>query len=400
MTIRDSILKVLQERGALTLPQLREITKLKRGSVEDALYDLKGQGKVERSEDGAYRALAEESEPEAPGSPPAGGSPAADETSLRQPLSGDQERFKKMLVDCDVRRALETITDSFFAGNPDDLTHLVSVLEDARAYVQPLQKRLMVRYWASFIHRDLPQFLEERLNRPEGEKGDRNRPGSEFIEDIGWKVEKDRDGEWAPRPGGELTYDKALRYAATMMATRGTPREEAEEDDDEPTTGKRRRRERDPLVTLLLDRLLPKDSGSNSEVQELKAQLAKLQEETRAAEMSELRSMIGQALSRDPLAEYLTMKERMTMLDGGPRVPEVTDQSPVVQLYKDTSHMLDRNMNRLVGMMERVMLRGADELVPEDTSTPEEREAKAATLLAEMNQGDRSRALRREVFGR
>ncbi len=185
-----------------------------------------------------------------------------------------------------------------------------------------------------------------------------------------------------------------------MMASRGTPRVEAEEDDDEPPTGKRRRRERDPLVTLLLDRLLPRDGGSNSEVQELKAQLAKLQEETRAAEMSELRGMIGQALSRDPLAEYLTMKERMTMLDGGPRVPEVTDQSPVVQLYKDTSHMLDRNMNRLVGMMERVMLRGADELVPEDTSTPEEREAKAATLLAEMNQGDRSRALRREGFGR
>ncbi len=205
MTIRESVLKALVERGPQSISDLRVATNLKRRQVEDALNDLNAQGKSERMEDGTFRALAGESEPEAPGSPPAGGSPAADETSLRQPLSGDQERFKKMLVDCDVRRALETITDSFFAGNPDDLNHLVSVLEDARAYVQPLQKRLMVRYWASFIHRDLPQFLEERLNRPEGEKGDRNRPGSEFIEDIGWKVEKDRDGEWAPRPGGELT---------------------------------------------------------------------------------------------------------------------------------------------------------------------------------------------------
>lgn len=400
MNLREKVLQALVENGPLNVPQLREITRFKGKQIEDALYAMKMQGKIERMGDGTARALSAEPEPGAPGSPPDGGPPAAGDPGLRQPLSGDQEKFRALLQDCDVRKAVETITETFFAGDPEDLTHLASVLEDARAYVQPLQKRMIVRYWARFIQREVPALLDERLIHPEGEKGDRSRPGSEFIEDIGWKVLKDRDGDWVPIPGGELTYDKALKYAATMMASRGSPKEEADDEDDEPTTGKRRRRERDPLVTLLLERLLPKDGASDGRVVELEAKLEKLQEDSRAAEMSELRGMIAQALTRDPLQEYLSMKERLMLIEGAPAASLVTDQSPVVQLYKDTSHMMDKNMNRLVGMFEQVMLRGAPEFVPEDTSTPEERDRKAAALLAEMDQGDRSRALRMEVFGR
>ncbi|KKN16423.1 hypothetical protein LCGC14_0976010 [marine sediment metagenome] len=400
MNLRESVLKALVENGPLTVQQLREVTHYKAKQIEDALYAMKMQGKIERMGDGTARALAEESETEAPGSPPAGGSPPGGDSTLRLPLSGDQEEFRSLLQDCDVRKALETITKTFFAGDSEDLTHLVSVLDDARAYVQPGQRRMIVHYWARFIRRDVPPLLEDRLTHPEGDKGDRSRPGSEFIEDIGWKVVKDRDGDYVALPGGELTYDKALRYAATMMASRGSPKGEVDGDDDEPTIGKRRRGGQDPLVTLLLDRLLPKEGGSDDKVAVLEAKLAKLQEDARAAEMTELKGMVAAIANRDPIADFLAMKERMMLLDGGPRGPEVTDQSPVVQLYKDTSHMMDRNVNRLVGMMEQVMLRGAGELVPEDTSTPEERERKAAALLAEMDQGDRSRALRKEVFGR
>ncbi|KKK58057.1 hypothetical protein LCGC14_3048260, partial [marine sediment metagenome] len=355
-------------------------------------------GKIERMGDGTARALPGEPEPGAPGSPPAGGSAPADEGTQNQPLSGDQDEFRRLLQDCDVRKALETITKTFFAGDPEDLNHLASVLEDARAYVQPLYKRMIVRYWARYIHREVPAILDDRLNRPEGDKGDRNRPGADLMEDIGWKMVKDRDGDFVALPGGELTYEKALRYAATTMASRGSPKGEVGGDDDEPTTDKRRRGGQDPLVTLLLDRLLPKEGGSDDKVAVLEAKLEKLQEDARAAEMSELKGMVAAIANRDPIADFLAMKERLVLIDGGPRGPEVTDQSPVVQLYKDTSHMMDKNVNRLVGMMEQLMLRGAGELVPEDTSTPAEREAKAEALLAEMDQGDRSRALRKELF--
>ena len=400
MTIRESVLKALTERGPQSISDLRVATNLKRRQVEDALNDLNAQGKVERMEDGTFRALAGQPESAAPGSPPAGGSPAADEGTQNQPLSGDQDEFRRLLQDCDVRKALDTITKTFFAGDPEDLNHLASVLEDARAYVQPLYKRMIVRYWARYIHREVPPILDELLNRPEGDKGDRNRPGADLMEDIGWKMVKDRDGDFVALPGGELTYEKALRYAATTMASRGSPKGEVGGDDDEPTTDKRRRGGQDPLVTLLLDRLLPKEGGSDDKVAVLEAKLEKLQEDARAAEMSELKGMVAAIANRDPIADFLAMKERLVLIDGGPRGPEVTDQSPVVQLYKDTSHMMDKNVNRLVGMMEQLMLRGAGELVPEDTSTPAEREAKAEALLAEMDQGDRSRALRKELFRR
>ena len=93
------------------------------------------------------------------------------------------------------------------------------------------------------------------------------------------------------------------------------------------------------------------------------------------------------------------MKERMGAIEG-PRAPVGTDQSPAVVLVKDIADKFDKNMNRVAGAMERAALRSGETLVPEQLSTPVEREKRAAGLLQEVDQGARSRELRRELFGR
>ena len=90
----------------------------------------------------------------------------------------------------------------------------------------------------------------------------------------------------------------------------------------------------------------------------------------------------------------------MEAIEGPRQVPTVTDQSPTVQLIKDQSDKLDKNMNRLVGLLERAILRGQEDVIPEEHSTPEERDQRAERLLGRMEQATRSRELRQELFGR
>lgn len=420
MSVSDDVLRALQERGPMALQQIFEATGHKKKTIQSKLYELRQAGKVARNQDGVYEALAsspteEDGDPDIP--PPAPQDrpapqvketkdvpvPQAQASPLRQPLSGDQEKFRALLQDCDVRKALDTITETFFAGDPENLEHLVSVLDDARAYVSPLQRRLIVRYWARYIKRDLPPLLEERLSRQEGDRSDRERPGSEFVEDLGWKVEKDKEGDWVPRPGGELSYEKALKYAATMNATRGGAADEGDEEDDgEPSPGKRRRRGggRDPILSLLIERAFPEKDSRDEEVKALRDELAREREARQEERFNRLEGMVSSALNRNPVQEYLEMKQQVEAIEGPRQVPVVTDQSPTVQLIKDQSDKLDKNMNRLVGLLERAMLRGQEEVIPEEHSTPEERDKRAERLLGRMEQATRSRELRRELFGR
>jgi len=420
MSVSDDIQQVLKERGPMALQQLNETTGHKKKTLQSKLYELRQAGKVARSADGLYQAVAAAPEaededadvlPPPPQDRPGPQSreardtpgPQAQASPPRQPLSGDQEKFRSLLQDCDVRKALDTITETFFAGDPEDLEHLASVLDDARAYVGPLQRRLIVRYWARYIKRDIPPLLDERLSHQDGEKGEGARDGSRFVEDLGWKVEKDRDGDWVPRPGGELSYEKALRYAATLNATRSSAADEGgDAEDEEAPAGKRRRRggARDPLLTLLIEKAFPDKDDRDEEVKALREELGREREARQEERFSRLESMIGSALNKNPFQEYLEIKQQVEAIEGPRQVPTVTDQSPTVQLIKDQSDKLDKNMNRLVGLAERAILRGKDEVIPEEHSTPEERDKRAERLLGRMEQAGRSRELRRELFGK
>ncbi len=60
---------------------------------------------------------------------------------------------------------------------------------------------------------------------------------------------------------------------------------------------------------------------------------------------------------------------------------------------------MDKNVNRLVGIIERTVLK-SEEFAPEKTRSPQERESKAVELLGEAQSRERSRGLRVDVFGK
>jgi len=86
------------------------------------------------------------------------------------------------------------------------------------------------------------------------------------------------------------------------------------------------------------------------------------------------------------------MKQR---LGGGG--PVVTDNSPAVQLIKDTTDKMDKNVARLTGLFERTMLH-SEVFNPEKTRTTQERDSKAGELLSEVQSRERSRTLRKDAF--
>ncbi|MBA7654783.1 hypothetical protein ES703_62676 [subsurface metagenome] len=68
-----------------------------------------------------------------------------------------------------------------------------------------------------------------------------------------------------------------------------------------------------------------------------------------------------------------------------------------MQLIKDSTDKFDKNVGRLMGIIERTALR-SEEFTPEQTRTPDQREHKAGELLHTVESRENSRQLRREVF--
>ena len=443
MTVSTDLLGALKD-GPLNFIQLAEATGHKKKTITNKLWELRHAAKVARSTLGDYSLVEEEpvnsetgQPPETPANPedrppeeerppeetgpvswdvpgpqsrearaPTDDGPHA---SQRQPLSGDKGKFKALLMDCGVRRALDTITDTFFAGDTENLAYLVNVLEDSRAYVDPQQKRLIVRYWAHYT--DSPPLspeLETRLSR-DPEKG---KPTAEtrFTSEIGWRVEKDKAGDYMPRPGGELaTYQEALRWAATMNATKGFEEDEPAEGEEagEGGKGRRRRGAANSLESLLMkaviDKAFPGNGGSSAadeRVRELEKQLADEREARMSDRFERLEALIAANAGGDQVEALIKQRDQMLALGMIPTPTAISPgDSPTVSILKDSTDKLDKNMNRFVGIMERAMLRGHDNILPEDRSTEAEQEDRAGTLLNRIDQNDRSRQLAKNLWG-
>ncbi|MBA7672817.1 hypothetical protein ES703_81004 [subsurface metagenome] len=121
-----------------------------------------------------------------------------------------------------------------------------------------------------------------------------------------------------------------------------------------------------------------------------------MERERQEERFEHLEGMIANIAARDPWEDYDRIEAMKTRLGVGG--PVVTDQSPAVQLIKDSTERVDKNINRLVGIIERTALR-SDEFKPEETRTPGQRESKAGQLLGEVQTRERSRGLRRDTFG-
>ena len=316
------------------------------------------------------------------------------------------------------KEIVPTIADIFFSGDIDSLPWLNQVLtRDSASFVAPNQKRIIISFWAHT--RGLP-YDEQEFDFEADAEGKGKKSGAKGVKaeerlekrldpGLGWKVDRDRDGSWIARPGGPMSYQEAIdaaeRRALIDSYNRGGAGEEAEGEGiaEEGVTGRKGGKRPESLVEYMMkkmiDSMLDGGKGKASEESETVSRLTEridtMERERQEERFERLEGMIAGIASRDPWEDYdriQTMKEKLGV--GG---PTVTDQSPAVQLIKDTTDKMDKNVNRLVGVIERTALR-SDEFTPEKTRSPHAREEKAGELLDVVQSRDRSRALRRDAF--
>lgn len=325
-------------------------------------------------------------------------------------------QFMKHMIDIGVtpKEAVPTIADIFFSGDIDSLHWLDHVLgRQAAGFVNPHHRRLMLSWWAT--SRGLPYEEEEFVfEEPKGKgaakgEGKAEAPSRPLDAGLGWQVGKDKAGDWVPLPGGPLSYEEAQagaerRALIASYGTGGEPEEPSgggEEEKPARRGGGKKESPLDYMMKKMVDSFMDPNKGGgqgqSDEVKRLSEEIARLREEKEEERFSRLEGIVAGIASRDPWEEYermQTWRQRM-----GLDTPPVTTNSPAVQILSTAAEKLDKNVNRLVGFVERVALRTED-FTPEETRSKEEQEAKAGALLGEASSRDRSINLRRKAFGR
>ncbi len=416
-SISTQIVTLLYEKGPLMIKDLAKDIPNPAKSIHTKALELKGMGLVQRDNEDKWSLM--------PGVTPdtletgeLGGAPPGGKSSTTPPdgIALDQKAmFKKHLEDIGVspKAALPTIVEIFFAGDINDLSWLNRVLtREAAGFVSPHQRGLIIGWWANT--RGLPYSEDDDLIPPPAEPGKgRGRPkaetqGQPFDLGVGWKVGKDRDGDWVALPSGPLSYEDAQAGAErrAAIAAYGGASAAGEDGDEGADEGERRpRRGARPRETLSdytmrkwIDSMIEgggRQGGQSDEVvKELRAEIARIKEQQLEGRFERLEGLIANMASRDPWDEYDKMQEMKSRFQG----PIVTDQSPAVQIIKDTSDKVDKTLTRLLSVVERRVL--SDEFKPEETRSVEERESKAGELLHEAENRDYSRQLRKDAFGR
>ena len=312
------------------------------------------------------------------------------------------------------REAIPTIADIFFSGDINNLSWLDHVLtKEAPGFVNPQQRKLMHAFWAHT--RGLPYdeddpLLEEEPPRSGGKAAKKAADPILNVPGLGFKVDKDQTGDWKPIPGGPLTYEQALAAAerravidSYQQQGQPAPEEEPEERPDRAGTrrGARGRESvQDMILRKLVDGFFDKDKGGegqSSEVAVLRDEIARMRDQQQEDRFANMEANIASIAQRDPWDDYDRAKRQAERFGWGPP-SGVTDQSPAVQLIKDSGDKIDKGISRLVGILERLALR-TGEFTPEETRTPEERENQAGALLDQAQGRERSRNLRMKAFG-
>lgn len=321
---------------------------------------------------------------------------------------------------------IPTISQLFFNGDIDDLNWLHQVLTRLSAgFVAKDQARFIEATWAKT--RNLPYNPDEFvIDEPEGSKGKKGAGKQEEqavvpnILDktgIGWRVGKDQAGDWVPIPGGPMTYQQAFEGAKDMNAIAAvrsgiaspTGEEPGEGDGSKsPARGARPVQDfRDKVLDKVIDKLLDNSVGGNREdspmlkaMQDQNRELMRTIEQMREDQQREWRerieSNIAAIASRDPWSDPVEIARARQLL--GVQTSTITDQSPAVQIFKDSADKLDKTAGRLLGIVERVALQ-SDQFRPEETRSPAEKEAKAGQILDEAGRRERSKTLRQQAFG-
>ncbi|KKM73127.1 hypothetical protein LCGC14_1413610 [marine sediment metagenome] len=432
-SIVTQIVGELYSKGAMTVSQMCETIKYPYKSVYTKALELQKLNLADKDDNGVWvlregvtPQTLETGELSEPGAAVSG----AEETEtgqkpppiVRSPgIPLDQRgMFIKHCTDIGIapREAIPTIADIFFSGDINSLPWLNQVLsKHAAGYVTHQQRRLMLSWWANTRLLDFDEEEYGFLPQGKGEKDIKgNKTGVEEVKPekrldlgLGWKVDRDKDAAWIAVPGGPMSYQEAVdaaeRRALIDSYKRGGDEGggEAGAEGGEAPVGQRGGKRPETLMEYMMKKMVDnmldggkgKDAGDSEAVRVLTERIENMEKERQEERFDRIEGIVAGIAARDPWEEYDKIESMKARLGVGP--PVVTDNSPAVQLIKDTTDKMDKNVSRLVGLFERTMLH-SDAFNPETTRTGKERETKAAELLDTVQSRDHSRALRKDAF--
>jgi hypothetical protein len=323
------------------------------------------------------------------------------------------------------KEAIPTIADIFFTGDINNLQWLKQVLQkEAPGFTRPDQQKMIISWWAHtrnlpFKEEDFPFGDEEAAK---GKKAAEKEPAKSTIakvmEDTGiaYLVARDKDGVWIPKTGGPLTYEAALDRCERLNAIRAmaVPQSEAEEEQSEEgaegkpsaKAGKKQESVQDYFMKKMIDEFIdgrknkgdeesPQFKALQQQLNQATATIQQMRDDQEQARFDRIEANIAQIASQNPWEDPVAvdrLRQRLGIQPSG-----VTDSSPAVQLIKDATDKMDKSVNRMTGLVERVFLR-EDVFRPEETRTPTEKETKARDLLDEAQKRQRSTDIRRRAF--
>jgi len=433
-SIVTQIVDRLYAEGPLSVSQMCETIKFTYKSVYTKALELQKLNLADKDDDGIW-SLREGVSPqtlitgEIGGAPP--GAPGAEGAEPGKPLPPiatgrgiplDQRgMFVKHCTDIGVipREAIPTIADIFFSGDINSLSWLNQVLsQEAAGYVTHQQRRLMMSWWANT--RQLEFDEEEYGFQPEGkgEKGAKDKKAAaeaaktekRLDPGIGWKIEKDEDHEWVAAPGGPMSHSEAIEAARDRQVIAAYAKKEPSGDSErdegsgEGAPARKGGKKEESLVEYMMKKMVDKmlegpgtqGDGASETVRALTERIENMERESLEKRFDNIEGALAGIAARDPWEEYDKIESMKQRFGGGS--PVVTDQSPAVQLIKDTTDKMDKNVSRMVGLFERTMLH-SDAFKPETTRSTKERDEAAGQLLSEVESRDRSRGLRKQTFG-
>jgi hypothetical protein len=425
-SIREQILTCLDDHGPQTIEGMLQYVKgFQKNSVHSKALELMHAGLVIRDQNMVWSLaegvtkntpLNQEERDEDSGS--SGGGSGAIQVS-GAPLA-PKGQFEELLRNVGItpKEVIPTITGLFMSGDIDDLNWLNKVLtQHAAGYVKQHEKRLIMSSWSHT--RGLP-YRDEDFSLDEGEsvkgkKGqEKDRPKSavaQVIEDtgVGYQIIRDKDGVWVPKTGGPLSYEAALDRCERQNAIRAMNSGMSSDDDDDsgddgdskPAKGGRKQPK--TLEYMMMEKMIDKffdgNQGSNeaqsATIQALRDEIRQMKDSQLQARFDSIEANLAAIAGHNPWDDPVEIARMRQVL--GVQTSNITDSSPAVQIIRDSSEKLDKNVGRVLGMFERMAIQG-DVFRPEDTRTPEQRESKAGALLAEAEKREQSRDIRKRAF--
>ncbi len=440
-TIADQVVKFLYENGPKQVKEMTTAVKSPYKSIYSKCLELEKMGMLVRSETGEDESVTwslkegytpetlQTGEVQGSGTtqPPGGGAPPGGSGGSPGAPLNPRAQFEQLLQGTGVEKVyIPTISNLFFNGDIDKLEWLRQVLtRHAAGFVSPQQMRMIFASWsqARGLPYDPDEFAIDESGKGKGGKAVEKPPAkpisAQVLEEagVGFKIGKDKDGDWVPQAGGPMTYEAAVSAAerrqalSIMQAGGGDDGDGASGEEPEGRPAPRGARThqdfRDKFLDKVLDKLLDSGLGHHDEdspaLQALQVSLnqanqtiQELKEDREQDRLERMEANIAAIASRDPWSDPVEVARIRQAL--GVTSSAVTDSSPAVQLIKDQTDKMDKNVSRLVGIVERVILK-EDVFRPEETRSPAEKEAKAGALLSEAAGRDRSRELRKRTFG-